>query len=344
MNGIVLDQPNAFRFAADLPAPGDLPVGYARVRTKRVGICGTDWHAIAGRQPFFNYPRILGHELGVEVVAVNDPASKLKPGDKCSVEPYMNCGTCIACRRGKGNCCTTLQCLGVHADGGMREEFILPARKLHKSDKLTLDQLALVETLAIGCHAVARAAVEKGECVLILGAGPIGLSVIPFVQAAGGVPIVADVSDSRLAFCRQQMKVATTIDARNDVVAALMALPNSDGQNGELPTCVIDATGNPGSMMACFDRIAPGGRVVYVGLFVGDVTFNDPNFHRREVTLMGSRNALPGDFTRIIKLIEDGVIDTTPWITHRTSAADFVNILPSWQKPEANVLKAIVEF
>lgn len=335
MKGIVLDNPNQFRAASDLPDIGDLPPGYARVRTKRVGICGTDWHAIAGRQPFFSYPRILGHELGVEVVAVNDPASALKPGDKCSVEPYINCRECIACRRGKGNCCVKLQVLGVHADGGMREEFILPARKLHKSDKLSMDQLALVETLAIGCHAVARANPEPGERVLILGAGPIGLSVIPFVQANGAEPIVADVSDTRLAFCRSQMKVRQTIDARQDVVAQL---------GDELPTCVIDATGNPQSMMSCFERMAPGGRIVFVGLFPGDVTFNDPNFHRRETTLMGSRNALPGDFVRIIKLIEDGVVDTTPWITHRTTADAFCDVLPSWQKPEANVLKAMVEF
>ena len=338
MTGIVLDKPNTLRFAADLPEPAGLPPGHARVRTRRVGICGTDWHAIAGRQPFFEYPRVLGHELGVEVVEVNDPASPLRPGDKCSVEPYLNCGTCVACRRGRGNCCVNMRVLGVHVDGGMRETFTLPARKLHTSDTLSLDQLALVETLAIGCHAVSRAAVEAGERVLVLGAGPIGLSVIPFVQAAGGTPVVADVSDGRLAFCRRQMNVAETLDARGDVVAALTA----DGR--DLPTCVIDATGNPQSMTGCFDRVAAGGRIVFVGLFPGDVTFNDPNFHRREITLMASRNALPADFTRIIKLIEDGVVDTTPWVTHRTTAGSLVGVLADWQKPEAGVIKAMVEF
>ena len=342
MKAIVLHNPNAFRFAADYAdEAGPLPPGHARVRTRRVGICGTDWHAIAGRQPFFTYPRVLGHELGVEVVEVNDAdgSSGLQPGDRCSVEPYLNCGQCIACRRGRGNCCTKLQVLGVHADGGMRETFTLPARKLHQSDTLSFDQLALVETLAIGCHAVGRAQVEAGERVLILGAGPIGLSVVPFVQANGGVPVVADVSDTRLDFVRRQMKVAETIDARGDVVATLLA-----GGNDELPTCVIDATGNPPSMMSCFERVAPGGRIVFVGLFPGDVTFNDPNFHRREATLLASRNALPGDFTRIIKLIEDGVVDTGPWITHRTTADAFCDVVTAWQKPEANVLKAMVEF
>lgn len=335
MNGIILDQPNRFRAVTDLPESPPLPSGYALVKTRRVGICGTDWHAIAGRQPFFNYPRILGHELGVEVLDINDPTSNLRPGDTCSVEPYLNCGQCIACRSGKGNCCANLRVLGVHVDGGMRERFQLPANKLHPSKKLSLDQLALVETLAIGCHAVARANPQMGERVLIIGAGPIGLSVIPFVQAQGATPIVVDVSDSRLAFVHQQMKVAQTIDARGDVIAAL---------GDELPTVVIDATGNAQSMMSCFDRVAPGGRIVFVGLFPGEVTFNDPNFHRREISLLASRNALPGDFTRIIELIENGVIDTSPWITHRAGAEGFVDIVATWQQPDSGVLKAMVEF
>ena len=213
------------------------------------------------------------------------------PATVCSVEPYLNCGHCIACRRGKGNCCVNLQVLGVHADGGMREQLIVPTNKLHASTKLSFDQLALVETLGIGCHAVSRAHLQVDEKVLILGAGPIGLSVIPFVQAAGATPIVADVSETRLAFCKAHMNVETTLDARADLVAQL-----TSHLNGELPTAVIDATGNPASMTKCFDLVAHGGRIVFVGLFQGDVTFNDPNFHRRECTLLASRNALPGGF------------------------------------------------
>lgn len=331
MKAIRLEQPGRFQQVV-VDDPGELPAGAALVRTRRVGICGTDWHAYHGRQPFFTYPRVLGHELGVEVEAVNDPSSDLKPGDRCSVEPYLNCGACVACRRGKGNCCVNLRVFGVHIDGGMCERLIVPTRKLHRSTKLTLDQLALVETLAIGCHAVARAAPQRDERVLIIGAGPIGLSVIPFVQAAGAVPVVADVSESRLAFARGQMNVADTIDARGDVAQQL----------GDLPTTVIDATGNSQSMARCFDLVAHGGRIVFVGLFQGDVTFNDPNFHRREITVMASRNALPGDFTNIIRLIEEGRIDTTPWITHRCNADALIDVLPTWLS--ANVLKAVVEF
>jgi 2-desacetyl-2-hydroxyethyl bacteriochlorophyllide A dehydrogenase len=330
---VTLKEPGTFE-VGQANEPGDVPAGHALVKVRRIGICGTDWHAFNGKQPFFAYPRVLGHELGVEVVSMNDPTSDLKPGDKCAVEPYLNCGQCSPCRRGKSNCCTDLKVLGVHIDGGMRERIVVPANKLHRSNKLSLDQLALVETLGIGCHAVARAGVEKGDTVLVIGAGPIGLAAIQFVQAAGVNPIVADTSEQRLAFCRQQLKVETTLDARGDLKTTL----------GELPTVVIDATGNPGSMAKCFELIAHGGRIVYVGLFQGDVTFNDPNFHRREITLMASRNALPGDFTRIIKLVEVGVVDTTPWITHRAACADLPKSIPAWLSPDANLLKAMLEF
>jgi 2-desacetyl-2-hydroxyethyl bacteriochlorophyllide A dehydrogenase len=341
MKTIILNKPGELRLC-DTPAPSaskDVPPGHALMRVGSVGICGTDWHALHGRQPFFSYPRILGHELGVEIEAVNDPSSDLAPGDRCSVEPYINCGKCIACRNGKGNCCTDLKVLGVHTDGGMREHIVLPTRKLHRSKKLALDQLALVETLGIGCHAVARANLKTGENVLVVGAGPIGLSVIPFVQAAGAEAIVADVSETRLAFCTQQMRVRHTVDGRGDVAAQL-----KDLLGGDLPTAVIDATGNPPSMMKSFDLIAHGGRIVFVGLFQGDVTFNDPNFHRRELTLMGSRNALPGDFEHIIKLVEDGAVDTTPWITHRCAADSMVQMMPQWEAPGSGLLKAMISF
>ncbi len=337
MKTIVLQRPGSFALV-DREAHGAIPLGQALARVRRVGICGTDWHAFHGRQPFFNYPRVLGHELGVEVIDVNDLASDLKPGDRCAVEPYLNCGQCIACRNHRGNCCTNMQVFGVHIDGGMTEEILVPTHKLHRSATLTLDQLALVETLGIGCHAVARANVQAGENVLVLGAGPIGLSVIPFVQAAGANVIVADVSDARLQASKDLLQVKATLNASADLIEQLKST-----LDGDLPTAVIDATGNPGSMAKTFDLIAHGGRIVFVGLFQGDVTFNDPNFHRREVSLMASRNALPGDFTRIIRLIEDGIIDTTPWITHRAPIDSFLTSLPDWLKPDANVLKAMIE-
>jgi 2-desacetyl-2-hydroxyethyl bacteriochlorophyllide A dehydrogenase len=335
MLSIVLDKPGQFSVidgAPPAPAPGD-----ALVRVHRIGVCGTDLHAFAGKQPFFSYPRILGHELGVEVIDPGSDPHGLQAGDRCSVEPYLNCGRCIACRRGKPNCCADIKVLGVHTDGGMRPVFAVPARKLHKSAKLTYDQLALVETLGIGAHAVERADIKADDFVLVIGAGPIGLSVIQFVQVRGAALAVMDMSASRLEFCRRQLGVKHTLAPGPDAVAQLRALGG-----GDLPTVVIDATGNPKSMAGTFDLPAHGGRIVFVGLFQGDVTFSDPNFHRRELTLLASRNALPGTFRDIIALIEAGKIDTTPWITHRFALADTPRRFPE-VAADSTVIKTVIE-
>jgi threonine dehydrogenase-like Zn-dependent dehydrogenase len=275
----------------------------------------------------------------VEVVAVGKSTKNVKPGDRCSVEPYLSCGGCIACRRGKPNCCVTLQVLGVHTDGGMREALVVPSRKLHPSERLTLDQLALVETLGIGCHAVERARVEAGEFALVIGAGPIGLAVVQFGIEAGAQTIVLDINPKRLEFCREQLGAPHVINAaREDPLEALKQITF-----GELPTAVFDATGNPQPMRGAFDYPAHGGRMVFVGLFPGEVTFNDPNFHRRELTLLASRNARPENFTRIINLVETGWIGTVPWITHRASFADAVTEFPRWIQPETGVIKGMIE-
>jgi len=309
MIGIALEKPGQF-IAVDGPPP-------ALVRVHRIGICGTDLHAFAGRQPFFSYPRILGHELGVEVIDPGSDPNGLEAGDRCSVEPYLNCGRCIACRAGRSNCCAELKCLGVHIDGGMRPELAVPARKLHRSRTLTYDQLALVETLAIGAHAVDRAAIGPDDFVLVIGAGPIGLSVSQFVQVRGATLAVMDVRESRLAFCRRQFDAAHTLAPGADTVEELRSIGG-----GELPTVVMDATGSARSMAGTFDLPAQGARIVFVGLFQGDIHFNDPNFHRRELTLLASRNALADDFREIIRLVESGRINLMPWITHRFDLAD----------------------
>jgi 2-desacetyl-2-hydroxyethyl bacteriochlorophyllide A dehydrogenase len=332
---IVLARPGHF-ISSDGPEP-TLAAGDALVRVRRIGVCGTDLHAFAGNQPFFNYPRILGHELGVEVLDPGSDPHGLQRGDRCSLEPYLNCGHCIACRRGKPNCCTSLNVLGVHSDGGMRPLLAVPARKLHRSTKLDYEQLALVETLAIGAHAVERAEIKKDDFVLVIGAGPIGLSVIQFALLTGARLAVMDVAESRLAFCREQVGVEHILTPA-EPPARLKKIGG-----GDLPTIVIDATGSAKSMAGTFDLVAHGGRIIFVGLFQGDVTFNDPNFHRREITVCASRNAVPQTFRDIIALIEAGRIDTKPWITHRFALADTPKVFPTEIAGNPSVLKAVVD-
>ncbi|MCB1232573.1 MAG: zinc-binding alcohol dehydrogenase family protein [Verrucomicrobiae bacterium] len=309
---IILAEPGRFESAlGEVPAAGP---NEALVRIRHIGVCGTDIHAFHGRQPFFEYPRILGHELGGEVILAPD-GSDLKTGDIVAVEPYLNDPDSPASRRGKTNCCESLRVLGVHCDGGMRPVIAVPVEKLHRSQTLSTEQLALVEMLCIGRHAVERARVDSGEFALVIGAGPIGMSVLQFLQTKTDRVAVADISESRLAFCREGLGVDLTLlsGGPDPVESTLRALSGS----GELPTVIFDASGNAGSMMGTFDLAAHGGRIVFVGLFQGEVRFNDPNFHRRELTVMSSRNATANDFREVIRAIETGVVDTTPWITHR---------------------------
>jgi 2-desacetyl-2-hydroxyethyl bacteriochlorophyllide A dehydrogenase len=338
MKNIVLHEPGRFSLtettAARAPSAGE-----AVVRVRRVGICGTDLHAFQGEQPFFTYPRVLGHELGVEIVSIRDNAEGLRAGDHCAVEPYLNCGGCIACRKGKTNCCESIQVLGVHTDGGLCELLTVPANKLHKSETLSLDQLALVEPLCIGAHAVARAQIEAGEWALVVGAGPIGLAVIQSAQLSGARVMVMDVNRERLNFARQRFPVAAAIQATDDAVDRVKEITG-----GDLATLVFDATGNQQAMNASFALPANGGRLVYVGLVQGSLSFFDPEAHRRELSVLFSRNASGADFKRVIGLLEDGVIDIKPWITHRaTFGEDVIGQFPLWLNPQSRFIKALIE-
>jgi alcohol dehydrogenase len=339
MKAVQLEKPRSFRHI-EVPEPGMPGPGEALVRVQRIGICGTDISGYLGKMPFFSYPRIPGHELGVEVLATGADVMNVKPGDRCSVEPYMNCGQCFSCRKGATNCCENLKVLGVMMDGGMTERLVLPAPKLHPANKLTPEQCALVETLAIGCHAVNRGNPQPGENVLVIGAGPIGLSVIEFAKLSGAKTIVLDLNEQRLAFCREKMGLKHTIFSRGDD-AELEELKTLT--DGALAQVVVDATGSNKSMGAALNYCGFTGRLVYVGITQQEVAFpHAPVMHRRELTLLASRNALPPDFTRIIKLIEGGRIDTRPWITHHAGFNEVVEVFPSWIKPETGVIKAVV--
>jgi alcohol dehydrogenase len=223
----------------------------------------------------------------------------------------------------------------------LRAHFLIPARKLHPSGTLTFEQLALVETLAIGCHAVNRAQPRPGEHVLVIGAGPIGLSAIEFSRLSGAKTIVMDMIESRLDFVRRRMQIPDTITTRDegDELSRLMELTH-----GQMADVVIDATGSNRSMSHALDYCAFAGRLVYVGITQKEVSFpHAPVMHRRELTMLASRNALPGDFTRIIKLIEDGQLDTRPWITHHADFDEMIHAFPDWVKPETGVIKAMVK-
>ncbi len=339
MRALQLVEPKQFRWI-DIAEPSSPGPDDVIVRVHRVGICGTDLGGYLGKMPFYSYPRIPGHELGVEVVAVGSEINHVKVGDRCSVEPYINNPASHASQRGRGNCCEELKVLGVHIDGGLRPLFQLPGRKLHPGNSLAYEQLALVETLAIGCHAVDRCSPKPGDDVLVIGAGPIGLSAMEFVRLSGARLIVMDINEQRLAFTKQFMGAGATIKFTGDG-SELAALKEITG--GNLAHMVIDATGNAGSMAKSLEYAAHTGQVVYVGITSDTVAFGHPLMHRKELTLKASRNALPADFPRIISLIEAGKIDTKPWITHRVPFDTIIERFPDFTLASTGAIKAIID-
>lgn len=341
MRAIQFHAPRDIRIA-DLPEPTTPRPGEAIVRTHRMGVCGTDAACFRGTFPFFEYPRTPGHELGLEVLAVGDGVTHVKPGDRCSLEPYLDDPASPVSAKGYPNCCPTLRVLGVHQDGGLRlGAFAVPARKLHPGNDLDYDQLALVETLAIGCHAVHRAAARPGETVLVIGAGPIGLACLEFLKLEEGVNLlVMDPLQGRLDFCVSHIGGVTPVrfEADGSHLQLLESLTE-----GRLADVVIDATGNATSMSTCFNYAAFAGRVVYVGITTSALSFpHAPVFHRRELTLMASRNALPADFRHIIGLIRDGRIHTGPWITHRMDFEEVPRDFENLTDPSTGALKVMI--
>jgi 2-desacetyl-2-hydroxyethyl bacteriochlorophyllide A dehydrogenase len=336
MKTLICTTPGQFEYSG-----GEKPIlskGNAIIKVRRIGICGTDLHAFEGTQPFFSYPRILGHELAGELVAFDD-APGFEVGETVTFIPYFNCGECIACRSGKPNCCASIKVCGVHVDGGMVEYLSVPSYSLVHGEGLSYDALALVEPLAIGAHGVRRAAVQKDEFVLVIGAGPIGLGIMEFARVAGGKVIALDINEARLAFCKDKLQVDYAINAGTENVMEQL----SKITNGDMPTVVIDATGNQKAINSAFQYMAHGARYVLVGLQKGEICVSHPEFHKREATLMSSRNATREDFEHVVASMKSGKVDPTTYITHRVAFDQVKTDFKSWLNPETGVIKAIVE-
>ncbi|MBI1227007.1 MAG: alcohol dehydrogenase catalytic domain-containing protein [Bacteroidetes bacterium] len=338
MTAILLEEPGIFKKIEKAPPTAPAP-GHVLLQMRQLGVCGTDLHAFKGRQPFFTYPRILGHEVAAEVVAMGEAVSGLEIGDLCTVMPYRNEVEDQAVRRGKTNCGSSLKVLGVHEDGAMQAYFSYPAELVFPANGLSLDQVSMIEPLAIGSHAVERADIRPDDTVLVVGAGPIGIGTVAMALLKTDKVLVLDMNESRLAFVAQKFPSVTTVLLNDDVPARLMEL-----LHGDLPTVVLDATGNKASMEKCLEYVAVGGTIVFIGLFIGEVSFPDPLFHRKEITLKASRNALASDFTQLIHLLRQGSVNIDGYVTHRLAFEELHETFEGLYAPEAGVIKAVVVF
>ncbi|RWC89904.1 MAG: zinc-binding alcohol dehydrogenase family protein [Mesorhizobium sp.] len=321
----------------DRPAPGSPPPGWALVAVSHVGICGTDYHIFEGKHPFLAYPRIMGHEVSGTVVEVGEGAG-LAVGEPVIINPYLSCGKCIACRHGKPNCCVRIEVLGVHRDGAMCEQILVPTQNLYPTNGLSLADAAAVEFLAIGAHAVRRARSEPGARTLVIGAGPIGLGTAIFARIARLDVSLLDMSSERLGFASSELGFSV-LDGSQAPVADLVR----DATGGEGFDVVFDATGNTSSVQSAFAHVAHGGTLVLVSVVKDDIVFSDPEFHKREMTLVGSRNALRADFDHVAASIRNGAVPLAKLVTHRTTLTDTPGDLTRWVHEKSGLIKAVIE-
>ena len=292
--------------------------GFSLLRVRNIGICGTDIHSFAGNQPFFSYPRILGHELAVEIVE----SDTFSPGELATIIPYFNCTSCGACLSGRSNCCENIQVFGVHTDGGMREYIVVEDRYILPGKGLSVDELALVEPLSIAAHGLRRAELKAGEKVLVMGAGPIGLFTILLAKIQGALVEVVEPNKARLRFCLDNLEV-------------------SEASAGAYST-VIDATGNLHAIESGFAKMSYGGKYVLIGLQKQAISFSHPEFHKREATLMSSRNATLEDFEYVMNLFRSGKIQSEKFISHRFTKNQVPGIFTKINDPSEQVIKAMI--
>lgn len=335
MMGLVCERPGKLSLVeTDDPVCGPEDV---LIRIRRVGVCGTDYHIYKGDQPYLTYPRLIGHELAGEIVQA-PASSRFAPGDIVAVEPYLYCGECIACRKGRTNCCQQISVLGVHQDGGMCAYLTVPPRNVVSAAGLSLDQAAMLEFLSIGAHGIRRSQAAAGDRVLVVGAGPIGIAATIFAQARGAQVTVLERNENRLKFCEEILNVAHGVPAGNgarDMLSELTA--------GAFYDIVIDATGSPGAMEKGFGFVAHGGKYVLLSIVQADIAFHDPDFHKREMTLLSSRNATKEDFSTVVDAIRAGKVPTGELATHRAPLAAAAGIIPRWAQPDSGVIKALIE-
>lgn len=335
MKYIVCEKPRKFQLKEK-----EAPVrkeNEALLQINKVGICGTDLHAYAGNQAYFEYPKILGHELASEVIDIGENDKGIKIGDKVVVIPYISCGVCFACNKGKTNCCENITVLGVHADGGLQEQISVPINLLLPANHLSDDQIAIVEPLAIGAHAIRRSGIETDENVAVVGCGPIGIGIMKLAQIAGANVIALDMNEQRLNYAKDKIGADHVVNVGGNALREVTEITN-----GDLCSIVFDASGNKNALETCPDYMSNGGKFVLVGLSKGELTYSHPKVHAKEMTLLCSRNATQEDFEHVMTILDK--FPTSSFITHNVPFIEMIEHFDSWLDPTTGVIKATVNF
>ena len=318
------------------PTPGE---GEALLRVLYCGICGADVASFTGNQPFTTYPRIPGHEFSAQIVSIPENDRGLKPGDLVTCNPYFNCGTCYACRKGLVNACTDNQTMGVQRDGAFREYITMPVSRVLPGKGLTARQLALIEPFAISQHALSRCPVKPGNRVLIVGAGPIGLFALLAAKVKGAEVTVCDILPGRLEMAASFGADHTVNTAEENAPEKLRALTGGDG----FDVCV-EACGKSVTFLSCIEQAAQGASLILIGNGKTETTFLHSILLKKELNVFGSRNAFTADFEALIDLVAAGKADVLKMVSAVFEAEDAAQAFEALRHNDGSLEKVLLRF
>lgn len=334
MKALVMRGPGAVE-VQEVPDPVRKP-GEALLQVRYIGLCGSDLNSYRGRNPLVSFPRIPGHEVAATIVELDPGAPALTVGTDVTLSPYTSCGHCAACRSGRNNACEFNQTLGVQRDGALAQFISIPAEKLYTA-ALGLRELCLVEPLTVGCHAVARGRVNKTDTVAIFGCGGVGLGAVAASSFRGATTIAIDIDDAKLEIARKAGAAHTINSQRGDLNATLKDLTDGLG-----PQVVIEAVGRAETFRAAVDLVAYTGRVVYIGYAKEPVTYETRLFVQKEIDILGTRNALPGDFREVIRMLEENRFPIDAAISTVARLEEAPEVLRAWDANPASFTKIMI--
>jgi threonine dehydrogenase-like Zn-dependent dehydrogenase len=334
MKALVIRKPGE-AVIENVPEPQRQP-GQILLRVRMIGLCGSDLNSYRGKNPLVQLPRIPGHEIAATVLQPHPSRPDLKPGTNVTLSPYTNCGKCASCRRGRPNACQLNETLGVQRDGALLEQIWMPSDKLYQAN-LSIKELCLVEPLTVGFHAVARGRVQPPDIVAVFGCGGVGLGAIAASHFAGASTIAVDLDDHKLEVAESAGATHTVNTARESLHDRLLQLTENRG-----PDVVIEAIGLPETFRAAVEEVAFTGRVVYIGYAKEPVAYETRLFVQKELDILGSRNALPENFARVIAMLESGAFPVEQAVGTIVPLEQAPGILQQWSEAPQRFTKIMV--
>jgi len=338
MKALVLVEPGKTEIREiEKPSPGD---GEVLLRIAKVGFCGGDLNGFRGLFPLQEYPTVLGHEIGAVVEECGSGVPEIiAPGMKTTVYPYQNCGECISCRKGHPNACFDNKTMGVRRAGAMTGFIAVPWQDLFPSEKLSLSELALVEPLTVGFHAVDRGEVKSGDRVAVIGCGIVGLGAVAGAAARGAEVIAVDIEDGKIGLAQKAGAAHGVNSQKADLHEALLELTGGDG-----PDVIIEAVGSPATYRMAVDEVAFTGRVVYIGYGKAPVEYETRLFVQKELTIRGSRNCIKDvDFPAVMEHLESGRFPVDEVISRRVSLDDASAGMEDWNADPGAICKMMLD-